>query len=171
MRTLRAAGETKHMVKLHAGMSIWPCVRRRASWLLTRFSVRSTGRAFREEAFEAKWQGELAPFAETVLLRETVSHSGALAQRRRRRKGDALWCRGLYLGRAERTNEHIVGTPDGIFRSRTVRRMTEDKPYDDELLLAWPRGAHLGTRGRRECLARVCLAASRGPMPRQRLGG
>ncbi len=43
--------------------------------LLSRVSARATWPTAREEVFDSKWQGELAPFGETVLFHETVSHT------------------------------------------------------------------------------------------------
>ena len=55
---------------------------------------------------------------------------------RRRRKAETVWRRGVYLGRAERTGEHLLGTAAGIFRARTVRRLPAEQRGDAERVRA-----------------------------------
>ena len=43
---------------------------------------------------------------------------------------------GIWLGRAEDSDEHLVGTPRGVYRCRTVRRHVPDKQWDAELFLS-----------------------------------
>lgn len=43
---------------------------------------------------------------------------------------------GIWLGRAEDSDEHLVGTPRGVYRCRTVRRHVPDKQWGAELFLS-----------------------------------
>ena len=43
---------------------------------------------------------------------------------------------GIWLGRAEDSDEHFVGTPRGVYRCRTVRRYMPAKQWDAELFLS-----------------------------------
>ena len=45
--------------------------------------------------------------------------------KRRKHKAESMWRTGIYLGRAERTHEHLIGTSGGIFKTRTVKRLPE----------------------------------------------
>ena len=109
LRTLRAATEHHHGVRLHPSLAVWPWMVRHSCWLMARFSVRASGRTAHEEAFDSRWQGELAPFGVPVLFRQQVSVTGAMTGGRRRDKGRSLWNVGIYLGRADQTNEHLLG--------------------------------------------------------------
>lgn len=118
-RTLKCAAEARYGVLLHPCLAVtW--LPRHAAWLLNRFAVRASGCTPNEDACDSGWQGELAPSAETVLFQESVSYSGALMMNRRRMKADPRWRPGIYLGRAERTIEHILGTRSGVYFSRSV---------------------------------------------------
>ena len=52
---------------------------------------------------------------------------------RRAQKMDAAMEPGIWLGRTEESDEHLVGTPRGVLRARTVRRMIPDSRWDAEL--------------------------------------
>lgn len=62
-------------------------------------------------------------------------HTGALVINRRRMKADPWWRPGIYLGRAQRTNEHMLGGGGGMFLSRSVRRRPPSEAADKDLLL------------------------------------
>ncbi len=78
------------------------------------------------EAFDSEWKGDLCIFGESVLFREAAGRAGQMAAGRVRKKVDLQWHRGIYLGRAEATNEHIVGNSDGICLTRNVRQLPAD---------------------------------------------
>lgn len=135
VRTLRAQVEEAYDTTLNPNMCVWPWLVRHAAWVLGRFSIRASGRTAYEEAYDSEWRGDLCPFAETIMYRESSSYTGALVQHRRRKKADPAWARGLWLGRAEKTNEHIVGTPTGIYLTRNVRRLPPGDQASRELLV------------------------------------
>ena len=49
------------------------------------------------------------------------------------RKGEAGWERGIWLGKAEENDEHLIGTGKGMIRARSIRRLTKDKSADKDL--------------------------------------
>ena len=55
---------------------------------------------------------------------------------RRRRAADAFWLRGLWLGRAKQTCEHVVRTELGAFPARNVRRLPVERRGAQDLLVA-----------------------------------
>ena len=71
--------------------------------------TRASARTAHEEAFDCEWKGDLCFFVEMILLLEAESKSGRLVKGRRRRKADVVWHRGLWLGRAEQIDGHVVG--------------------------------------------------------------
>ena len=47
-------------------------------------------------------------------------------------KGDSRWSQGLWLGKVEASDEHIVGQGARVYKTRTVRRQPEDKRWSLE---------------------------------------
>ena len=45
-------------------------------------------------------------------------------------KNEAKWHCGIWLGTIEHTNEHIIGTMDGVVKCRAIAPLPEDKQYD-----------------------------------------
>ena len=76
---------------------------------MSRLSTRASARTAYEEAFDSEWKGDLCFFVETILLLEAESKSGRLVKGRRRPEADVTWHRGLWLGRAEQMDEHVMG--------------------------------------------------------------
>ena len=89
--------------------------------------MRNSGRTAHEKAFVCEWKGDLCIFGESVMFREAAGYTGQMVGNRVRKKADLQWRRGIYLGRAEQTNEHIVGSKGGIFMTRNVRRLPADQ--------------------------------------------
>ena len=42
-------------------------------------------------------------------------------------KLEGAWLEGLWLGRDARTDEHLIGTPQGVVRSLAIRRNIPEK--------------------------------------------
>ena len=112
-------------MKLDAEHVIWPWVVEMVSWLASRAEVGTDGKTAYERAKGKKALIEGIEFGEGVLWK-------------RKRKGGPLgkltcmWEDGIYLGMKGTTGELIVGTKEGIWRTRTVR----GKPFEDR----WRRG-------------------------------
>ena len=49
---------------------------------------------------------------------------------------DASMRPGIWVGRAEDSDEHLVGTPQGVYRCRTVRRMFPERQWNAESFLS-----------------------------------
>ena len=53
-----------------------------------------------------------------------------------RKKLDASWLPGVYLGRALNADEYFLGTANGgVVRSRSISRVTEEARWEADLLL------------------------------------
>ena len=48
------------------------------------------------------------------------------------------WSEGIFLGLVDRSNEYLIGTPEGIIKSSNAKRMTLDHAKDPELFTAIP---------------------------------
>ena len=132
VRTMRSQIEVMHDVVISPNWCVWSWMARHAAWLASRFSVRASGRTAHEEAFDSEWKGDLCIFGESVLFREAAGYTGQMVGNWTRKKADLQLHRGVYLGRAEQTNEHIVGSKTGIFQTRNVRRLPADQRRDAE---------------------------------------
>ena len=51
-----------------------------------------------------------------------------------RNKFDGDFRDGVFLGVIWRTTEFLIGTPEGLFKCRTVKQRTEEAAYDGECL-------------------------------------
>ena len=78
-----------------------------------------------------------------------------------------MWIKGIWVGRLERTNEHIVLTKESVIRSRTVRCLPDSKRYqidvfNEALGTPWDPKArkHRGRKVRRLFKALPFMAAS-----------
>lgn len=84
-------------------------------------------------------------FCEVVLFKEPASRTGHQAGGKRPHKGATTCRKGLWLGRSVTSNAMLVGTPDGVMTTRTVRRLIADDRLDKSLLETL-RGVPWGTQ-------------------------
>ena len=77
-----------------------------------------------------------------LFVRDAESYTGALVTGRRRRKAN-VWHRGLWLCRAEQTNERAFETLLGVFLTRSVRRLPEQRGAKDLFELEGVIGSHV----------------------------
>eukprot|EP00959_Pyramimonas_sp_CCMP1952_P105363 2202563-Pyramimonas_sp.AAC.1 len=73
----------------------------------------------------------MVPFAETVMWKEPGPHTLKLREK---------FGQGIWVGRSEATNCHLILTRQGAFEARTIRRLPPSERHDFQLLLA-SRGA------------------------------
>ncbi len=116
-------------------MTIWPWLIRHAAWSHNRYHVKINYRTPYEELFQCRYQHEVVPFAETVLFMEPMPQHRRKRGGQRHQKMDAIMDRGIWLGRAEESDEHLVSTTAGVYRCRTVRRLLPDQRSDKEMLV------------------------------------
>ena len=72
----------------------------------------------------------VVPFAEVVLVRVPKPTHRGLQGGKRWHKGDAMVIKGVWVGRSETSDEHIVPTPGGRVFSRTIRRLEPFRRHD-----------------------------------------
>jgi len=81
------------------------------------------------------YTSELCSFGETAMVREPGDN---------RQKMRLNWAKGIWLGREDGSDEHVVGTASGVNEYRTIRRFPEDGRYQKTVLeemrgLPWDR--------------------------------
>ena len=101
---------------------------RHAAWQYTRFHKRqdSTTTAY-EKIRHMSYQNPILLVGEAVACRRP----GALVN-----KLESAWLEGIWLGRDSKTDEHLIGTPNGMVRSRALKRRVERRRWDVTLLNA-----------------------------------
>ena len=129
-RTLRLAIEDAYRVQITPASVLWPWAMRHVAWLAARYSVRANGKTSYSEIVDGTYRSEIMPMADTVLWLEPDD------LKRKTLKGDTCRSKGVWLGRSEETDEHLLGTPGGVVKARSVRRMEPSKQHQPEVLLA-----------------------------------
>ena len=102
----------------------WAWALRHAAWIYNRFHVRADTRVTPYSKIRLKTYAQpVLPFGDLFLARRPGAHF---------QKSQTQFVYGCWLGRDSHTDEHIVGSKAGVFRTRTVRRLTEDRSWSAE---------------------------------------
>ena len=101
---------------------------RHAAWQYTRFHKRqdSTTTAY-EKIRHTPYQNPILLVGESVACRRP----GALVN-----KLESAWLEGIWFGRGSKPDEYLIGTPNGMVRSRALKRSVEGRRWDATLLNA-----------------------------------
>ena len=97
-RTLRLQVECEYGVPISTEHILFPWLVRHAAWLQTRFQPRKDHKSSFGKVKGVEYRSMLIPFTETVLFREPGDMKF---------KADAKWAYGIWLGRTERSDEHL----------------------------------------------------------------
>ena len=111
--------------KLTAVSALYPWAVRHANFLHNRLQPQQHGATPFEQIQHREYKSQMLPFASSVLMRQPAALEQA--------KLEPRWTRGLWLGRRTESDEHIVGTQEGIFASRTVQLM-QNEPTQEMVL-------------------------------------
>ena len=123
----------KNQIKNNSGITIrddsplltW--LPRHTAWQYTRFYKRQDSITAYEKIRHMPHQSPILCVGEAVAGRQ----SGALCSR-----FDSAWCKGIWFGRDSKTDEHLIGTPNGMFRCRALKRRVKRRLWDVDLLNA-----------------------------------
>ena len=111
-----------------ADKSIWAWLPRHEGWQISRYKQKGNGMTAYKQAYGEHYTHEVVPFAE-FFSSGFPSHR-ALQRGKRWQKGDAVFIKGVWVGRSETSDEHIVLTPGGRVFSRTIRRQEPSRRHD-----------------------------------------
>ena len=107
-----------------------PCSHPLFSWLvvwtsemLNKFKVKSDGRTVYEKLTNHKCKHMIVGFGEHVQWQQ-------IQDKNARDKVNGDWRDGIFLGAIWRTTEYIIGTPDGVFKCRTIKTRVAENSYD-----------------------------------------
>ena len=122
--TLRCYLESRIGAVIPGSAHTYAWLFKHSSFLYNRFHVGNKGGTAYEVMFGRRYKEQLVPFGEKVLFYKHSLH-----------KGDLQWLKGIWLGVNERNNAHVLGTLEGTFESRSIRRLPEEEKWDSALVL------------------------------------
>ena len=101
---------------------------RHAAWLLSHFQAGTADRttAYARQ-FERPYESPVLPFAERVMWKDPTLQPAKLR---------SSWGYGLWLGRTQTSNAHLIGTRMGIVVSRMIRLLPASEREEASLVVA-----------------------------------
>ena len=140
VRTLKTDPETKVKSHLFTSMAVWPWLVRHSAWLVERYQMRANGRTSYQDCFGTIYTGIVLRFGEQAIFRHPVGtargRNRQTFKQLRKEKAANKMDLGMWLGKTYETDEHYMGTSDGIFTARTCRRMPSDGQWKLEAVKA-----------------------------------
>ena len=133
LRTLKLYTEAKYKQRIDPAHCLWQWAVRHAAWITSRYRIRSDGFSSFFSAFGHEYVGEICIFGEVVLAKLPVSHAGVTNRGKRIPKHESTWVKGIWCGKTEDNDSHIVVTTEGRVTARTVKRMPVETRFDQEI--------------------------------------
>ena len=103
-----------------ADKPIWAWLLRHVGWQISRHKPKGNRMTAHKQAYGEHYTHEVVPFAEIVLVRVPKPTHRGLQGGKRWHKGDAVLIKGVWVGRSDLSDEHIVLTFGGRVFSRTI---------------------------------------------------
>ena len=127
IRTLKSDLESKIGMAIPSSHDIVPWLIEYAAVLLNRGQVGADGRTAYERLKGKRASVPGLQFGERVLWKSNVQPY------KRKHKMDSDWSEGVFLGQRSVSGEYLVGSPSGVYRPRTVRRVPLEQRWVDNL--------------------------------------
>ena len=127
VRTMKEVIEDKAHTRLSATDSITSWMIRHAAFLQTRFSVGKDGKTPFKRRHHKEYTSQLLPFGSAVDAKVRDEET-------ERSKFDSRFIPGIWLGRATESDEHIVGTAQGVYTARSVRAKNDQEIWNSGLI-------------------------------------
>ena len=124
---LRSFAESKAYIQIAGNFHMLPWSFRYASFLVNRFRVLDkVGRTSYELATGHNYRGKLALFREMDMFCKLTQY-----------KGNNTFHRGIWVGKNQWNDAHVILTPEGAFESRTIRWLAmEDSFVATDMVIA-----------------------------------
>ena len=129
IRTARLALEQNYLHKIPIDHAIVPWMVKHCSFALNRFLIGSDGKSAYERIRGRPFKSDVLEFGETVYYKKPKTTIGPGLN-----KWDSRWGVGVLLGVRTVSGEQFVGTRDGTFKVRIVRRVIAKNRFDVDLL-------------------------------------
>ena len=127
MRTLKSAYEENMNAKLTVGHPLMGWLALWTGEVLMKYKVKENGRTAYEEITGHRVKHPVVMFGETLNFKLKQDES-------RRRKLESDWSTGIFVGVDSRTSEALIISGDGLFKCRTVRRVTREEAFNTKWL-------------------------------------
>ena len=127
VRTMKEVIEDKTYTRLSATDNITRWMIRLAAFLQTRFSVGKHGKTPCKRRHHKAYTSQLLPFGSAVDAKVRDEET-------ERNKFDSRCIPGKWLGRATESDEHIVGTAQGVYTARSVRAKNDQEIWNVGLI-------------------------------------
>ena len=124
VRTIRHDLEAKLGVKIGRDHPYYPWMIEWAADLLTRYTVRPNGRTPIEEVRGRGSTRGVAKFGEKILYMPAKQSSHPQG------KWEDRYTDGVFLGMRMRSDEILIGTPQGVVKARSIKRYPEGEQWD-----------------------------------------
>ena len=112
--------QNRMQVRIIPGTQLFPWMLRHSVWTVVRYqSDQRTKQTPYETTRGCRYESALVPFGEVVMAKI------ADADKMRAGKLDSAWVKAVWVGRVDRSNEHLLLTTKGCIRSRVVRRIPD----------------------------------------------
>lgn len=128
IRTLRHAVENTYGTKVPVDHPVMVWMAPHAAAIINRTKKGTDGKTAWELRKGRPYRKALVPFAEKVLFLP--------AGKRNQSRAVAKFQMGIFLGLQDNSDEMVVGTPKGVVKARTVKRLSTETARDPEFLLS-----------------------------------
>ena len=125
VRTLASAFESRYKKPLETEGNVFSWLVRHAGWLISRFLVKQDGRSPYERLRGRDFRGEVVECCEVVHYKLDREKTGKL---------DNQSSVGVWLGKSLASDEHFLGTTQGIRRCRSIWRRPEERRWEVKYL-------------------------------------
>ena len=109
---------------------IWAWLLRHAEWQISRFKPKGNGMPAYKQAYGEHYTHEVVPFTEIVLVRVPKPTHRGLQGGNVGTKAMQCLSKGVWVGRSDLSDGHIVLTSTGRVLSRTIRRLEPSRRHD-----------------------------------------
>ena len=129
VRTMLAAMQEHTKYRPSANNALMRWIVRHVAWLIPRFRGSEIQSPF-YRGMGGPYRGKLAEFGETVLAH--LPEVGKGSENPAPKLADR-WKSGVWLGKSDLTDEHLVRTDNGVVYARSVRRLAENSWSEENL--------------------------------------
>ena len=129
IRTGRLAMEHNYMHRIPINHQVVPWLVRHSGFCLSRFLIGHDGQSPYQRIRGRPFKSEILEFGEAVHYKKPKNTIGPGLN-----KWDSRWGVGIFLGIRTVSGEQYVGTSDGTFKVRTVKRFPPDKRFNIDLM-------------------------------------
>jgi hypothetical protein len=123
VRTLTLQIKNDYTLDIPVTSIVYPWLVKHAQWTINHFLQHADGKTSFERRWSRPYTHAVCRFLETVLFKKNTKTA----------KGSPSWIEGLWVGRDTESNEHLILTSEGAWKTRNVRRLPPSGQANKEL--------------------------------------